>query len=222
MRTTITVGLRVIAALLVIRCSTPAASLRYRVTVDVDTPQGPRSGSSVMELVLNRKFLIPMPGFGGADYGPRFKVYGEGPIVPLGDGTSLFTMLQDSAYRSEHDISSVVLDGLRLHDRRRTSAGATDEAIFRELNASRASASVRPPCSLSLARFADPEKPKTLNEVRPNGVGASADQSYSIGGIKIEVVGKDEPLTTALADRFPALAAKRGLLALYRDRQQYR
>lgn len=220
MRATITIALIVAAALLVVRCSTPAGSLRYRITIDLETPHGHRSGSSVMDLVLNRKFPIPLPGVGGRDYGPRFAVYGEGPIVPMGDGTSVFTMLHDSNYRPEHDMLFVVMDGLRIRDRQNTSAAATDEAIIRDLNASRPSASVRSPYALSLGLFADPGNPKTLTEVRPDGAIASTDQIYAIRNIKIEVVGKDEPLTTTLEDLFPALATQRGLLALYRDRKK--
>jgi len=58
--------LLVLAALLLSGCnSEPAAVLRYRVTVEVNTPQGLRTGSGVWELSGRQGVAIPGPEAGG-------------------------------------------------------------------------------------------------------------------------------------------------------------
>ena len=123
------------AALLVARCSTEEARLRYRLTLTVRTPEGLRSGSSVLELALARKNLIPLPGVSGADWGGGFRSRGEAPFVDLGGGRTLFATVRapDGDYRRR--MTSVALAGLDLYRLRGAEPhGDSDRRIMRALD----------------------------------------------------------------------------------------
>lgn len=198
-------------AMLVVRCTTPAASLRFRIIVEVGTPSGTKTGSSVMELVLKRPFLIPMPGAGGGDRGGGFQLFGEAPFVELGDRV-LFTKYHAKSY--QHQLDSAVLDGLKLFARRRAAPDRNDEAIFRELNQIKWKGEVAPSYYPAFAAFADLQDPKSQTEILPDAVQASLGDGYTINRITVHVVGADARPTTSLAERFPVLANERGLLSL--------
>jgi len=69
-------------------CWAPAsAGYRFRMTVEVETPQGLKSGSSVIEVRLTRGMAI------GDSSGVRSGVFGEAVIVDLPDGP-LFVLLK--------------------------------------------------------------------------------------------------------------------------------
>ena len=69
-------------------CSSPSATLRYRLTVVVETPDGLRTGSSVVEVrgALSRDFPGPEAG------GFRMNSRGEATPVDLGNGDYLFAI----------------------------------------------------------------------------------------------------------------------------------
>lgn len=84
-RQTLTGLLVVIAlALCLSACKKASTSYRYRMTVEVETPQGVRTGSSVIEV------------FGDEDFAGNLhhRVRGEGAPVTLPDGTILFALLR--------------------------------------------------------------------------------------------------------------------------------
>ena len=62
-------------------------SFRYRMTVEVDTPAGPRSGSSVIELRVTE---TPFWDMGRA---ANFDLRGEAVAIDLPDGQTLFALL---------------------------------------------------------------------------------------------------------------------------------
>lgn len=64
--------------------------LRYRLTLEVDTPDGVRSGASVIEVTIERN--VPFWG----DNGIHYHVRGEAPAVELPDGQLLLALLKDA------------------------------------------------------------------------------------------------------------------------------
>jgi hypothetical protein len=88
-------GVIVIAGLILVGCgalSGNEASYRFRMTVEVDTPQGVRTGSSVYKVRANRtKELIT----GGT--GRNWTVKGEAFVVDLPSGKSLFVLLKTTS-----------------------------------------------------------------------------------------------------------------------------
>jgi hypothetical protein len=78
------------AATLLSGCLKPHESLRYRLTLEVQTPEGIRTGSSVLQNDQYGASIIPLPGdIGGAGN------IGEAPTVDLGGGRFLFAVLAD-------------------------------------------------------------------------------------------------------------------------------
>ena len=69
----------------------PSYTYRYKVTVEVDTPQGVKSGSSVVEVHTTQ-----YPGWvilsGGNDV-QDMNLKGEGTIVDIAEGKTLFVLL---------------------------------------------------------------------------------------------------------------------------------
>lgn len=62
---------------------------RYKMTVEVETPQGMRSGASVREL----RFRPATKGPSLGQSRPQIKLNGEAVVVDLPDGRSLFALL---------------------------------------------------------------------------------------------------------------------------------
>lgn len=68
---------------------------RYRLVVDVDTPTGRRSSSTVIETIMGRK--LPIMGTSPV----YFQTRGEAVALPLGDERVLYVLLVDEATQFE-------------------------------------------------------------------------------------------------------------------------
>jgi hypothetical protein len=66
----------------------PTYTHRYRLTIEIDTPQGVRSASGVMQSSRIDRGYLPLPGY---RYNISFE--GEAIFVDLGDGKSVITTL---------------------------------------------------------------------------------------------------------------------------------
>ena len=71
----------------------PTPDYRYRLTVEVDTPKGSKTGSSVIEVETRRQKIMRYEGPGA-----RYRLRGEAVAVELPGGKTLFALL-----RSEND-----------------------------------------------------------------------------------------------------------------------
>jgi hypothetical protein len=203
-------------AFVFVRSTTPKASLRYRMTVEVQTPGGPKSGSAVQELVLWRQRLIPLPGAGGSDWGGGYSAYGEAPFVDLGNGAVLFTTLHDRQYSYQHEITSVALKGLHVFELRKRFPDS-DTRILNELIKTKPLNVLKREHYPMLAIFTDMTEPKSLVEVSPDNLAARFGPGVTLDRITFQAVDRTTPLTTAVTGRFPALAKQRGLLTLPPD-----
>jgi hypothetical protein len=72
------------AALLLGGCGQSENALRYKMTVEIDTPQGVKSGFAVREMTLNSDNLVG---------GPTGQVRGEAVVVDLPGGKTLFALM---------------------------------------------------------------------------------------------------------------------------------
>src|SRR5688572_22804894 len=96
-------GLAVIAAMFAWSyVSDMRNTVRYRMTVEVETPEGLRTGSAVREVTLNDgkswNWLPPFAWFG--EQRPQWRLKGEAVAVDLPSGQTLFVLL-----RSENGLS---------------------------------------------------------------------------------------------------------------------
>lgn len=204
MRPAVLAALVVFGSLLLVRCTTPAATMRVRMTVELDTPTGLKSGSSVMQLTLARKFLIPLPGAGGSDYGGRWWLHGEAPYVAMGRNAVLFTMRRSD--RGDRRLDSAILNCTGVYDRRNTRPSPGDEAIVRTLNGLNQTTELSSSNYPMFATVGEPRTRNSVTEVPADELWSVLGSGYAVKRIACQVVDKKTPLTTSLRTRFPDVA----------------
>ncbi len=168
-------------------CGGNVSKLRYRLTVEVDTPNGVKTGSSVLEEAFN-------PG-NSYEFSASRRTYGEAPTVDLGGGKYLFALLADPTYkRSMQNMISRMFDypeylspgkSIKLVDR------------FAEANESKPLTVIKPEDYPMLVTFDDIKNPKSVKEFDPGRVRR----------ITVQVVDDDEPLTEGIEARLTWLHA---------------
>ena len=185
------------AAALLGGCWGSTASYRYRMTVEVDTPEGVKTGSSVMEVRLARGMAI------GDQSGVTSGVFGEAVVVDLPNGP-LFVLLQvPDAGPPLQDIVPHALLGRRSDGPDGAMAdgaklGSTWFSEYRaELprtrdNGSQVSNNNWP----MMVRFADINDPKSVERVDPDAIGVKR--------ITIETTSDD--VTTGIRSKLPWLS----------------
>tara|TARA_B110001454_G_scaffold125358_2_gene116978 strand:- start:2034 stop:2708 length:675 start_codon:yes stop_codon:yes gene_type:complete len=172
-------------------CGGRVSTLRYRLTVEVDTPNGIKTGSSVLEDAFN-------PG-NSYEFSASRRIYGEVPVVDLGSGQYLFALLfvgyETNGKRSVQNMISRMFDypeypspvkSIKLVDR------------FAEARESKPLIVIKPEDYPMLVTFGDIKNPKSVSAVDP-GI---------VRRITVQVVNDDEPLNTGFETKFPQIAEK--------------
>ena len=73
----------------------PSYSINYKITVNIETPEGIKSGSTVREISQKRALTaINLPGVGSAP-----NVIGEAVVIDLGEKGLLFGLISDRSYK---------------------------------------------------------------------------------------------------------------------------
>lgn len=162
---------------------------RFKMTVEVETPEGLRSGSSVYEVeTVNTTDLVA----GGK--GSRFDYSGEAVAVDLPDGRTLFALLKTVAMSGHDNVvvsSMVAMDPAFDYDwMASTSRIAAREGI-------RSPAEVPAEYYPMLVVFGDINDPTTVEQVAPTSIGVK----------RIIVQVADEPVTTGIEERLRWLGA---------------
>lgn len=162
-------------------CGRKVSTLRYRLTVEVETPEGVKTGSSVLEDAFN-------PG-NSYEFSASRRTFGEAPTVDLGGGRYLFVLLSGpTEKRSMQNMISQIFDypeypsppkSIKLVDR------------FAEANDRRPLIVIKPEDYPGLVTFDDINNPKSVREVNA-GI---------VRRITVQVVDEDEPLTTGIEER---------------------
>jgi hypothetical protein len=164
----------------------PSGRIRYRMTVEVDTPDGVKSGSSVIESVITKG-----PRTGEAS-GISYAVKGEAVAVDLGNGQLLFALL------SGRDMAPADFQANLFHDALERGAIATPP-LPRKYRADEwreereVARSIKPVVALQpadypkLVRFGDLADPKTIGAIDPSALSAAFGQGVSLKRISIAV-----------------------------------
>ena len=166
---------------------------RYRLTVEVDTPQGLKSESSVIQ-VETREGI----GFLGPEAsGLSTRVNGEAVAVDFPGGQTLFALLSRS--NDPDAAAGYAIDGLlpKLVDR-----GGDGKAWFHNLKIMRAkteAAALDPTDYPMLVRFRDPQNPKSVNVVDPGNLAASFGPGIGLKRITVQMT--DDPVTKRIEKR---------------------
>ncbi len=183
--------------------------IRYRLTAEVETPEGVRTGSSVIETIWDR-------GLSGAT------VKGEAVAVDLPNGQTLFILLRTA---SNPDWAGGV-PGLDPPDDAKPPTNADE----REAEAGRQVAWIRANRDVHylwggsvpkeraqylpyMVRFRDTKSPESVELVAPNNLPEAFGSGYALRSLTVRVTG--EPVTTGVKVRLPwleAIGRKRGTL----------
>ncbi|MEP2549784.1 MAG: hypothetical protein ABJH26_00690, partial [Marinomonas sp.] len=188
-------------------------SYRYKLTVEVDTPDGIKSGFSVIEVDTHiaSENAIPTPGL------LSFKVRGEAAAVDLPNGQTVFALL-----RSESEIqwAAKIVPHVVLEV-----GGKGDERIKAQLKAIRSMKGARaiprtwPKVAWieersgypMLVTFGDLDDPTSVAEVDPDDLSSSFGEGYALKRITVQVT--DEAVTTGIEKRLGWLRTAEGAIS---------
>lgn len=163
---------------------------RYKMAVEVETPNGVKTGYAVREIVVRTPPPIPMLGEHRTGLGVR----GEAVIVDIAPGKALFALLTGADGDYE-------FGGRGVH------------SIFKELTSGHLGDAIelwpkkpvtRRPIIANpmpmLVRFQDADDPKSLEILTPDTIASAFGAGVSLRRIAIQRV--EEPLTEGISKRF--------------------
>jgi hypothetical protein len=181
-------------------------SYRYKLTLAVNTPDGVKRGSSVVE-ALYREVSIPERGI-------MHKLRGQALYLDLGPGARPLIALLTSKLHPKYGKA-----------RRWSRDGGPDDNLLAELYCPplphvlddmarlapmRGAHRITPDDLPDLVTIADINDPKTVIEVNPNNLQATLGPGVSWNEITLE--STDEPITTGIKAKLPWIPAYRHLM----------
>ncbi len=184
--------LMLLGALLLPGCFPATETFRYRLTVEVETPQGLRTGSSVIEVSLSEnhsKFLVPAARGVNADF------RGEAVTVDLPDGQVLFALLRsegtvDGAKWYAHE--AITTPDLEGH------MWGVERARWMEENEASGELE-RGNYFPILVTFGDETDPTSVMQVDPDDLATTFGEGINLKRITAELT--DDPVSTAIEER---------------------
>lgn len=187
---------------------------RYRLTVEVETPEGLKTGSSVIEVstAVAGRNSIPTPG------AVSHRIKGEAVTVDLGARGLLFALLRSDD--NSDWASNVMFRFVPLPPRPRD-PDKTFETMFAAMLQQRDAIELPKtfpdvghlkdqPARPMLVRFADIADPKTVEKVDPDDLAVSFGQGVKLRRVTIQLT--DGPVTTGIEKRLGWLPSQRGSL----------
>lgn len=192
-----------------------APDYRYRLTVEVDKPQGLRRGSSVIQV----RQRVVRPGSAPAGRGVETRVQGEAVAVDLPGGRTLFALLRS---RENVDWASYVFVRLAPVDRGAGLVEQLDDVL--QVTGERTLPRWWPPLSRNvrpgaypresaypmLVTFGDLADPTTVAEVDPEDLAASFGPGVTLKRITVQLT--DDAVTTGIEERLGWLRQTHGTL----------
>lgn len=179
----------------------PSAEVRYRVTIDINTPNGVRSGTGVWSFALR-------PGNIDQAYNARFR--GEAIPVDLPSGSTKFATLEVAAKLPEDVVARRYFPNGRYPAEVGPERTRQIEYIRKNIR-SKIALECKPRPKLSecpiLVAFKSPANPISVYEVNPEDL-SSLGHGYSLRSVSLQVT--DEKPTHQLGDRLPWLDSMRG------------
>lgn len=188
-----------------------AEELRYRLTVEVDTPAGLKSGSSVIEVraVKNPDWLTPE----GRGY--RYSFKGEAVAVDLPGGRVLFALVKSDSGASDASEYPWFAFDERLKDTRDPLAQmqrmrgwrGQAAAMTKKKDTDAADPAKSAPELPMLVTFGDIKDPASVKRVDPEALDAAFGARVKLKAITVEIT--DDAVTTGIGKRLGWLEAYR-------------
>ncbi len=183
------------AGLALVGCNTPVEDIGFiwqtpyyaKLKVEVDTPEGVRSGFSVIEVKW-------------AKSNQSFHVRGEAVAVDLPGGQTLFALLRSSA---SVDWAAYVHENVNLEG-----DVAADDDFYRRIAADRAVWPVKRRQKVRVdvidnypifVRFRDLRDPKSVEQVNPDDLAATFGKGFALKSLTVQMT--DEPVTVGIEKR---------------------
>jgi len=176
---------------------------KYRLTVEVTTPDGIKSGSGILAVVPDRNY----------NRGGRTTMRGEAVFVDLGQGKNLVASLAhwQGTRLDFDDINYVAL--------RAYGAARGNRVSFNDMHRQTGLVPVQADLVPVLLSFGDPSDPATARLVAADHAEAVLGEGYAIRGLSAEVVPNGfwpidfggvlgEPVTRGIDAKLPWLAAR--------------
>ena len=190
-----------LAALVVgdqIRINRPAH--KYRLTVEVETPEGRKSASGVMAVHPDRSYSRR----------GQTRALGDAVFVDLGQGKNLVALL------AHIDNNKLEFDGINYVALRAYTAAQGKRVSFSTMSAQTGIVPVKAELVPVLVAFADPANPASARAVTPDDAEAVLGKGYRLQGITAEVVPNGywpldfggalgEPVTRGILAKLPWL-----------------
>lgn len=194
-----------LAALALGACS-PSETFRYRVTVEVNTPQGLKTGSGVWEVAMSKGSGIP-------DTALRASERGSAVAVDLPTGT-LYALMKGQDF-VEHQNGNFVTDVIATHVSRHGYPDIHPQDDWRdgvrEIRRAQPNFEMYPDEYPMLVRFTDEKQPATVQKVDPANLAASFGPGVSLKRITVTYTS-DRPDVHALDARLPWIPTTAALL----------
>lgn len=198
---------------------------RYRVTVEVETPQGLRSGSSVIEVQTSAGGPYNVSGGGGGGIATR--VTGEAAPIDLPNGETLFILITGEG-NPDWPTNAYALEvpyPTRAEVEERTGAGKWNENAAFDLWMERVEAShgrlplrrwrIFGASKMSgwpmLVRFKNIRDPASVESVDPEDLEATFGKGYRVRAVYVEKT--EDPVSKDIKARLPWLDPSMGTLA---------
>jgi hypothetical protein len=143
---------------------------KYRVTVEVETPEGIKSASGILAVQPDR----------GYSRSGHTRTMGDAVVLDLGRGNNLIALLA-------HVDKTVELDGMNYLALRAYNA-AGRKVSFNDMSRMTGPVPVQGALIPLLVTFADPGDPATARAVSPDGVADTLGKGFHLHGISVEVV----------------------------------
>lgn len=183
-------------------CADDTPTYRYRLTVEVDTPAGLRSGSSVIEVDTR----LVRPGSNPASYAVEHRVRGEAVAVDLPGGRTLFALLRspddtDWASRVMVDLTPQQPGETPLESfvaRYAAAASVAGERVLPPVWPRRQNWPARSAWPM-LVTFGDLAEPTSVALVDPDDLAASFGEGVALRRITVQIT--DDPVTTGIEER---------------------
>ena len=169
--------------------------IRYRLTAEVETPEGVKTGSSVIEAKTDRRIT-------------RVKARGEAVAVDLPDGQVLFVLLRSASMVDwaatlpgiplpEDDVSIGVFKERQAQLERQLDAVSRDRTVYYLWGGtiSKDRAQYLP----YMVRFRDMADPKSVEQVDPADLAKSFGPGVKLKSLTVQVT--DEPMTKSIEKR---------------------
>ncbi|GAB5512216.1 MAG: hypothetical protein Rhims3KO_36170 [Hyphomicrobiales bacterium] len=178
-------------------------SWRYRMTVNVETPEGLKSGSGVREVEVTFK---PRPGYSPNPYHASHRMRGEAVPVDLGERGVLFALITFDSYPEVTSTfegpPAFTLEGAEFYSALKNAKATLDP--------------LRYPSYPGLVTFVDPDDPKSVQSVMTfKRTGRLKDGTFAVAedrteelfgeGVRIESITvemTDDPVDWGRVDAF--------------------